>query len=31
MNRIAKTINIVELLKMFSTECKAVKWFGRVR
>ena len=26
MNKVAKTISVVKLLKMFSTEHKAVKW-----
>ena len=31
MNKTAKTISIVELLKMFSTEHKAVKWLEEAR
>ena len=31
MNKVAKTISVVKLLKMFSTEHKAVKWFDKER
>ena len=31
MKKVAKTISVVKLLKMFSTEHKAVKWLEQVR